>query len=241
MRKRIFEIIEVAKENDTASKIYDIAMMCTIVLSMIPLLFKEQSQVFFVMDLLVAIMFANDYILRWYTADYKIKKGWLSFLLFPFTFMALIDLLCILPSFVYIGDEFKVIRMFRFFVAFRAFKFFRYSKSLRLIVNVVVKHRKPLLTVFGLAFAYIFLAALIVFNVEPDTFKNFFEALYWATISLATVGYGDIVPTSVAGRFFTMISSIVGMAVIALPSGIITAAYLTEYNKETGENISSSI
>ena len=68
----------------------------------------------------------------------------------------------------------------------------------------------------------------MVFNVEPESFDNFFEAIYWATVSLTTVGYGDIYPVTSVGRVITMISSVFGIAVVALPAGIITAGYMKE-------------
>ena len=89
-----------------------------------------------------------------------------------------------------------------------------------------------------MAFSYILISALVIFNVEPDSFESFFDAIYWATISLTTVGYGDIYPVTNAGRIITMISSILGIAIVALPAGIITAGYLNEINKknETTQN-----
>lgn len=92
--------------------------------------------------------------------------------------------------------------------------------------------KSSLMTVTMFVIAYVFASALIVFNVEPDTFSSFFEALYWATISLATIGYGDITPVTGIGRFVAMISSILGMAIIAMPSGIITAGFLEELDRE---------
>ena len=77
-----------------------------------------------------------------------------------------------------------------------------------------------------LAGGYILLSALVIFNVEPETFDTFFDAIYWAAISLTTVGYGDIYPVTTAGRIVTMISSFVGIAIVALPAGIITAGYM---------------
>ena len=79
-----------------------------------------------------------------------------------------------------------------------------------------------------LAAGYILVSSLIIFNVEPDTFDSFFMVLYWTTVSLTTVGYGDIYPVSFAGRLLAMISSVFGIAIVALPAGIITADYLSE-------------
>ena len=76
------------------------------------------------------------------------------------------------------------------------------------------------------------ISALVIFSVEPDSFNTYFDAVYWATVSLTTVGYGDIYPVSVMGRLIAMISSVLGIAIVALPSGIITAGYMAELSKE---------
>ncbi|MGN1275915.1 MAG: potassium channel family protein [Floccifex sp.] len=82
-----------------------------------------------------------------------------------------------------------------------------------------------------LAIGYIFVSALIVFIIEPDTFLTFFDAIYWATVSLTTVGYGDIYAVSFAGKIITMLSALMGIAIVALPAGIITAGYMDEIRK----------
>ena len=114
----------------------------------------------------------------------------------------------------------------------RAFKFLRYSKSFDIITNVFRKQKKVLSAVATMAVAYIIISALVIYNVEPDSFETFFDAIYWATISLTTVGYGDIYPITTIGRIVTMISSAFGIAIIALPSGVITAGYLEEISKD---------
>lgn len=153
--------------------------------------------------------------------------------------MALIDLLTILPSFGIVGRGARVLRIFRLFRTFKVFrvvKFVRYSKNIEIILTVLRRQKSALLTVGALAGGYILISALVVFNVEPDTFNSFFDAIYWATISLTTVGYGDIYPVSTAGRIFTMLSSMVGIAVVALPAGIITAGYMDAVNKDTANS-----
>ena len=160
--------------------------------------------------------FIIDHILRLLTADYKLEKGKISFLLYPFTFMALADLLCILPSLFLLNNS------------LRLFKFIRYSKNVQILTNVLKKQKDSLIIVGLLALGYISISALIIFNVEPSTFPNFFDALYWATISLTTVGYGSIYAVSTTGKIITMISSFLGIAIVALPAGIITAGYMKE-------------
>ena len=79
---------------------------------------------------------------------------------------------------------------------------------------------------------YIVISALIIINIEPDSFNNYFDAVYWATVSLTTVGYGDIYPVTSLGKVITMISSFFGIAIIALPSGIITAGFMESINAQ---------
>ena len=149
--------------------------------------------------------------------------------------MAIIDLLSILPSLIAINGAFKILRVLRLLRTlrvFRVFKIIRYSKSIVIILNVFKKQKESLLVVGGLAIGYILVSALVVISVEPETFPSFFDAVYWATISLTTVGYGDIFAVSTAGKVITMISSVFGIAIVALPAGIITAGYMDELNKE---------
>lgn len=236
MRKRIYEIIEVANENDLLSGIYDYFMMITIVISLIPLAFKTEYFAFQIIDKVCVTIFIIDYMLRIVTADFKYnKKSIISFLRYPFSFMAIIDLISILPSISALNSGFKVLRILRMIRALRVFRVFkaaRYSKNIQIIINVFKKSKAPLAAVGTLAVVYILVSALIIFNVEPESFNSFFDAVYWATVSLTTMGYGDIYPITTVGRIVTMISSIFGIAIIALPSGIITAGYMGEIQEQ---------
>lgn len=240
MRERIYQIIEKSDGEDKLSRVYDIIMLIFIVGSLIPLAFKTENTVFFVIDKVAVVVFIIDYILRWSTADYKYEqKGIVPFLKYPFSPMAIIDLLSILPSLSIINNGFKalrVLRMIRTFRIFRVLKVVRYSKSFRILGNVIKSSKESLTAVGVLAVGYIVVSALVIFNVEPDSFNNFFEAVYWATVSLTTVGYGDIYPVSTFGRIITMISSVFGIAVVALPAGIVTAGYMSELKKQEDDD-----
>ena len=236
MRKRIFEIIEKSDGNDKLSTLYDYTMIVVITLSLIPLVFKQENRFFSVTDKVTAGIFIVDYLLRLATADYKFeKRGISSFLRYPFSGMAIIDLLSILPSLTIVNSSLKVLRVVRMLRAIRVvrvFKAVRYSRSFEIISNVIRSSKDSLIAVCALASGYILISAIIIFNVEPDSFKTFFDAVYWATVSLTTVGYGDIYPVSTMGRVITMASSIFGIAIVALPAGIITAGYMTELQKD---------
>ena len=235
MRKKLYSIIEPDSNDNKASNIYDFIMMATIVISIIPLAFKETNIVFQWIDYITVSIFLVDYILRLITADLKLKRSVASFFIYPITPMAIIDLVSILPSISILNSGFRLLKLFRLLrtlKVFRAFKFLRYSKSIDIIANVFKKQKKVLSAVATMAVAYILISALVIYNVEPESFGTFFDAIYWATISLTTVGYGDIYPVTTIGRIVTMISSAFGIAIIALPSGVITAGYLSEISKE---------
>lgn len=238
-RKRIYEIIEKSKASDKASIAYDLAMIVIIIASLVPLAFKEDTPAFVIIDKVTVIIFIIDYALRWMTADYKFgDKSIKSFVKYPFSFMAIVDLLSILPSLSIISNGFKalrILRMIRAMRVFRVFKTMRYSKSFEIIGRVLKSSKKSLVAVGLLAVGYILISALVVFNVEPESFETFFDAVYWATISLTTVGYGDIYPVSTVGRIVTMFSSLFGIAVVALPAGIITAGYMNELDKSPSD------
>ena len=234
MRKRIFQILETGEDKDRPSQIYDVFMMIAIIVSIAPLAIKIENTYTIVIDRTTVIIFIIDYLLRLLTADYKLKKGALSFVRYPFTLMAIVDLISILPSLSILSRGFRVLkvaRLVRTLRVFRVFKAFRYSKNITILINVFRKQKDSLFVVCWLALGYIVITALIMFNFEPDTFDTFFDAIYWATVSLTTVGYGDIYATSVIGKIITMISALFGIAIVALPAGIITAGYMNEVEK----------
>lgn len=237
-RKKLFTIIEKDTTKSAVSIFYDYFMLLMIIVSIIPLMFTVQTPLFVWFDKVSVTFFIIDYILRWVTADFRKpgKRQMVAFLTYPFTFIAIIDLLSILPSVGLFGRSLKMLRIIRLVKLLRMLKFLRYSTRVETLLLVLRKERVVLLTVLGIAVFYIMTTALLMFNVELNNqtadgvvvFESFFDALYWATTTLTTVGYGDIYPVSDIGRVVSMLSSIFGVAVIALPSGVITASYLDE-------------
>ena len=221
-------------ESDTKSSVYyDRFMLACVACSIVPLCFKESSALFMWLDRITVTIFIVDYLLRWMTADMRYPdKKVVAFIKYPFTFFAIVDLLSILPSLRILKSGFKLFRLFRLNKVFKAFKLLRYSKSFNLIISVIKKEKKGLSAVCVLAGGYILLTALIMFQVEPDSFKTFFDAIYWSVVTLTTVGYGDIYPVSDIGRIVSMLSSFMGIAIVALPTGIITAGYMKALEEE---------
>lgn len=238
-RKKINHLVN-PEEHTRASRAYDFIMLLAIAASIIPLMFRFQSTLFWLMEIVATVCFIIDYIFRWSTADYHSDRSRLgAFLVYPFTPMAIIDLLSILPIFNIANPAFRVTRVYRLMRILRIFRVIRYFEPLKIIFSVIRRQRRILWTVLVLSVFYIFITALIMFNAEEDInpetgkylFENFFDAFYWAACTLTTVGYGDLYPISHVGRVISIISSMVGIAIIALPSGIITAGYMDELNR----------
>lgn len=244
-RKRIFAIIEKGSTHTLISRIYEDIMLLMIIISLLPLVFVQQRPIFIWFDRISVSAFILDYILRWMTADLKNpeKKPLNAFLTYPFSFMAITDLLSIMPSIGIFNRAFKVFRLFRLLKLLRVVRILRYAPRIEMLLFVFKKEKVVLLSVLAIAVFYIFVTALLMFNVEMScytpgskvVFDSFFDALYWATTTLTTVGYGDICPVSSFGRLVSMVSSIFGVAIIALPSGVITASYMEEMKKEKKE------
>ena len=242
IREKLYHLIyytDTTGDGEKNADIYDIFMMIVIAISLLPLIFKNETPLLIAIEVATVLVFLFDYAMRWFTSDIRLNKGALSFLIYPFTFMAIIDLLSTLPSLPLLIPGMNILRSFRaakVLRVFRAGKILRYSKSAIMIMNVFKKQKRPLLTVCTLSIGYILVSAMVIYNVEPDSFETFFDAVYWATISLTTVGYGDLYPVTSIGRFIAMASSIFGIAIVALPAGIVTAGYLDELQKEKNQN-----
>ena len=245
LREKIYTVIEPRNDEYLASKVYDAIMLIAIAIGIFPLMFRTHYWFFWWFDLISGVCFIIDYILRWSTADYHhdTEKKWTAFLIHPFTPMAIIDLLSILPVLNLLGPTFKVFRVSRLLKLLRIIKVIRYFEPLEIILSVVRKQSRILMTVMSLAIFYIFITALIMFNAEeqihPETgqvlFRDFFDAFYWAACTLTTVGYGDLYPITNTGRVISILSAMVGIAIIALPSGIITAGYMDELRSRKEE------
>lgn len=235
-RLKLYYFIE--PDADQAISTYDKSMFVVILASLVPLMAKgDAPEWMHWLDWVATGIFIIDYVLHWACADLaepEEKRGPMSFVRYPFKLQAVVDMLSILPGFAPINHGlrlFRLVRLLRIIRGLMVFKNIRRRRSVDLLIQAFKKQRESLIIVFGIAVAYIFIAALVVFNVEPQTFSSFFDALYWATVSLTTVGYGDIYPVTTVGRLFTMFSSILGIAIIALPSSILTADLMLVLNE----------
>ena len=227
MRKFILRLVESAGEGDGVSRSYNLLMSVTAILSLVPLMSRQWSDALRTIDIVTAYVLFVDYVLRWVTHDLRRQKsgkkgGALAFAVYPFTPGALLSLLSLLPTWQVVSQGFRVLRLLR------VTRLMHYSRALRAIGRVLKRERRELLGVLVLALGYIVISALLMFVNEPETFPSFYLALYWATTALTTVGYGDIYPVTAVGRAISMLSSLIGVGVVALPAGIFTAGFMDE-------------
>ncbi len=186
-----------------------------IFLAIFPLFFANEIYPNYVYYILF-IYFLINFIYNLKNKNYKKKKKAFFF----------IDLIVIF-SFI---TRYKYIVVLRLLILMRiSFKI----KGFRIISDIIVENSSLFITIYSIVGVYITLIALVLFQVEPNTFNdNYFNALYWACISLATVGYGDIYPVTILGKTLGMITSLVGIAVIALPIGVISNKFMEKIQKK---------
>lgn len=200
---------------------------------------KKEQQFFKYFDLISVIIFTIEYVLRVWSSNHESKyrhpiKGRIRYMLSP---GALIDLLAILPYYVHVvvGLDLRILRVLRLMRFFRLFRLTSYMKSARLVINVFKAKFNELMLAFVLTMFLIIIASCLVYFAEhiknPKQFTSIPATLWWAVVSLTTVGYGDMIPITVMGKVFTSLILLAGVALLALPAGIITSGFLDEMRK----------
>jgi len=216
------------EQTDTrAGRVFDYCIQSLIVISLfsfavetLPDLSAGVQTFLRVLEILVVMVFTLEYLLRIMVADRKLR--------FIFSFYGLIDLMAILPFYVTTGIDLRSIRIFRLFRLFRAFKLVRYNKAIQRLRLAFVRVKAELM-IFMMATAFLlYISAVGIYYFEhtaqPKAFASVFHALWWAIVTLTTVGYGDAYPVTVGGKIFTFFVLLIGIGIVAIPTGLIAAA-----------------
>ena len=197
---------------------------------------ESYGDFFYFFELISIAIFSFEYL---YRISYSyVNNGTKGAINYIFSFFGLIDLISILPFYLnqFINLDGRFLRILRLFRLTRIFKFGRDSNSLKLFTKALVSVKEQLLfTLFLSALTILFSASAIYYlenEAQPDKFSSITESVWWATISLATVGYGDVYPITVGGKIFATIISLVGIGVVAIPTGVISASFVEEIYKE---------
>ena len=248
-KQRIFEIINKADEGDKASRLFDGIIMSLICLSIVSIVLESFSSLarnyrllFRIFEGVSVAIFTIEYICRIWTADLLYPNEKHPRLKYVTSFMAIIDLLAILPFFIpFVSVDLRFLRMvrlLRLFRLLRVFKLKRYFEAFTIVTTVIKQSASQLIISIFLCFFVMLFSAIIMYTVEnpvqPEQFPNVISSLWWAMCTLTTVGYGDVYPITTVGRFFASIISLVGIGIIAIPTGIIAAGFSSVIN-EKGE------
>lgn len=185
-------------------------------------------------EIFSVVIFSVEYILRFYTADLEFSKSLFSSkkIKFVTSTYGVIDLLAVLPFYLPLLFPFdlRVLRILRLFRLLRIFKLGRLSKSMKTITSVLKETRSELAITIFVAFILLILSSTLMYHFEneaqPDKFQNIGQALWWSVATLTTVGYGDVYPVTAIGKILSAIIALIGIGFVALPTGILSSAFI---------------
>lgn len=240
IRKRVYTIIQVGNLNDIPSRTYDIVLMIAVLLNLFIAIFETFPQsvphlpLLNFLEAVTVLFFTVDYVLRIWTADYYYEHLRLSpakaRLKFIFSWVGLVDFLSCIPYFLPMGGG--VFRLFRIIRILRIFRIHNYADPLHVIANVLIKKKGQLLSSSFIVLILMTAASLLMYSLEheaqPDAFANAFSGFWWAVNTLLTVGYGDVVPITLAGKICGVILTFLGVGMVAIPTGILSAGFMEQ-------------
>ncbi len=213
-----------------------------VMLETVPSIHDPYAHFFRAFDRFSVYVFTVEYVLRVWTSVHEdeYKNSWRGRLKYMLSLGALIDLLAILPFYLHlaVGLDLRVLRILRLMRFLRLFRLTQYMRTTRMVVNVFKSRARELWVAFIMGMFLILIAASLVYFAEhienPKQFSSIPKTLWWAVVSLTTVGYGDMIPITPLGQFFTGAILIIGVAILAMPAGIITAGFMEESRKAKG-------
>lgn len=225
MKDTIKNIVEY--NDNKLSKSFALFIQFLIVLSVItfsvetlPNLKPQTKAILNSIEVFCVVVFTLEYLARIYVSDRKLK--------FIFSFFGLIDLFAILPFYLSFGLDLRSLRVLRMFRLFRLLKLVRYNRAMRHFAKAMLLAKEQIILFMGVTLVLIYFAAIGIYYFEneaqPEHFSSIFDSLWWSIVTLTTVGYGDVYPITVGGRIFTFFILLIGLGIVAIPTGIISSS-----------------
>lgn len=243
-RRRLFELVQLGYKEDKPSLICDHIIILTIVINLSVLIintfdFSSTIQPYLdAAEAVTVVIFIIEYVLRIITADflYPNKGAVEARIYFIFSTEGIIDLLALLPYFVLILPAgmvaFRVLRVFR---VFHLFRINAQYDAFNVVIDVLRDKKEQIFSSLILILVLMLASSVAIYSLEheaqPDVFSNAFSGMWWSVSTLLTVGYGDIYPITIAGRVFTIITTFLGVGMVAIPTGIISAGFVERYTR----------
>jgi len=233
MRDYIKSIVEI--NDNKLSRYFALFIQALILLSIIafsietiPDLKPQTRNILKSIELVCVLVFTLEYFLRIYVADNKPK--------FIFSFFGIIDFLAILPFYLSFGLDLRSLRALRFLRLFRVLKLVRYNRAMSHFTRAIKSAKEEILLFILITLILIYFSAVGIYYFEnqaqPEHFSSIFDSLWWAIITLTTVGYGDVYPITVGGKVFTFFILMIGLGIVAIPTGIISSALTKSIDKK---------
>ncbi len=254
-KQSVFRIIQIGQDGDVPSILFDVLISVMVFVSIaitVAQTFEEVRpyyQLLFKIDAVIVIFFGVEYILRIWTANLlypKEKNTFRSILKFVFSFYGIIDLLTILTFFLpyELSQGIVVLRILRVVRIMRLFKLNSSYDAFNVITDVLKAKRSQIISSMVMILILMLAASLCMYGLEheaqPDAFDNAFAGIWWSVSALLTVGYGDIYPITIGGRIAAIIISFLGVGMVAIPTGIISAGFVSRYSEMEGKNREAS-
>lgn len=245
-RKRLYHIIEVGSDFDAHSRWYDYGNAAAIILNLTATIlytFEEiqvaYGNILYVVEQITLLFFMTDYIFRLWTAKYQYEgvPEWKAILKYMTSVNGVIDLLSFLPEYlpIFFPGGTVAFRMVRIVRIFRLFRINYYFDSLSVISAVLKNRKQQLISSVFIIMVLMLASSLCMYSLEheaqPEVFNNAFSGIWWAASSLLTVGYGDIYPITTLGKVFGIFITFLGVGVVAIPTGIISAGFVEQYSE----------
>ena len=237
MKEKLRVIVE---ESDTKlGKLFDLVVQLLVVISLLsfsletlPNLSKNQIFILKLIEIVIITIFSIEYLLRIFVTDKKFK--------YIFSFYGLIDLLTILPFYLSLTIDLRSLRALRLLRLFRILKLVRFNKAINRFQEALKIAREEIIIFIFATCIVLYLSSVGIFffenAIQPDKFSSVFHSLWWAIVTLTTVGYGDIYPLTLGGRIFTFFILILGLGVVGIPAGLIASALTAVRRKEENDS-----
>lgn len=226
MKQKIYQIIfghetKWGKQFDIWLIVLVIASVFIVMLETVEGLSQAYGPIFFVLEWIFTILFTIELILRLYCLDKKLK--------YVFSFYGLVDIISILPSYLSIfipgAQNFIIVRAFRILRIFRILKLNQYTEAGQQLQSAIIASKAKIIVFLGFITTSVLIIGALMYLVEgaPSGFTSIPKSVYWAIVTMTTVGYGDITPQTVLGQILSSALMIIGYGVLAVPTGIVTA------------------